>query len=390
MQKKDTAAKLLSGLLVLFFACQSAAAADSDHELDFGGDIRVRYEPFIQEGTATRHRERIRVRFNLTGTLSDEISGGLSLATGSLDEPISTNQTLTGFFNRKAFALDRAYVTYRPEKAQFLKFDVGKFPFPWYRTGLTFDSDINPEGFAETLSFALNSATLKNISIVAFQLPMNETSTGHDSFIVGGQIQTRFRINSRLNLSLYGAGINFTHADPIAAAYPRTSNTYVTDAGGSVTGFANKFAYLDAIMKLGMGTNTRFPTTILFNFVNNVRGSRERSGYWAEVTFGRNKEAGDVQFGYTFVRIEKDAVIAAFNENDLRANTNVRNHRLNFAYAFKGNLSGQFTSWLGTLANPSDNLDLVPSALRGTCSGAGAAGCDPLLKRLQCDLIYRF
>ena len=61
MQKKDTAAKLLSGLLVLFFACQSAAAADSDHELDFGGDIRVRYEPFIQEGLL-RGIERIRVR----------------------------------------------------------------------------------------------------------------------------------------------------------------------------------------------------------------------------------------------------------------------------------------------------------------------------------------
>ena len=76
---------------------------------------------------------------------------------------------------------------------------------------------------------------------------------------LGGQIQTRFRINSRLHLSLYGAGINFSHADPIAAAYPGTSNTYVTDAGGTVTGFAGKFAYLDAILKLEMDTDKRFP-----------------------------------------------------------------------------------------------------------------------------------
>ena len=78
MQKRETVGKLLSGLIVLFFACQSALAADDpDHELNFGGDIRARYEPLIQKGTATRHRERIRVRFNLTGKLSDEISGGL-------------------------------------------------------------------------------------------------------------------------------------------------------------------------------------------------------------------------------------------------------------------------------------------------------------------------
>ena len=85
---------------------------------NFSGDIRARVEPFFVEGAETRTRERFRLRFNVTGKISDEFSGGLSLATGSLDDPISTNQTLTGLGNRKSIALDKTYITYQPKNAQ--------------------------------------------------------------------------------------------------------------------------------------------------------------------------------------------------------------------------------------------------------------------------------
>ena len=97
---------------------------------NFSGDIRARVETFFQEGAETGTRERFRLRFNVTGKISDEFSGGFSLATGSLDDPVSTNQTLTGFFNRKNFGVDKAYITYKPKYATFLKLDAGKFAIP--------------------------------------------------------------------------------------------------------------------------------------------------------------------------------------------------------------------------------------------------------------------
>jgi hypothetical protein len=365
----------------------------------FSGDVRVRYEPFFQEGALDRHRERIRLRFNVTGKLSDEFSGGFSLATGTLDDPVSTNQTFTSFLNRKNFGVDKAWITYKPNYAKSLKLDAGKFAYPWYRTPLTFDNDVNPEGFAETLSFDLKSSAIKNITVVGFQLPINEVTSGYDSFILGGQIQAQFRINSKARLGLYGAGININRADSIAVNLANgtlkpslpNSNTYRYNSSGTVIGYASKFAYLDAIMKLELDTNPRFPTTIQFNFVNNVRGSRERSGYWADVTFGKQKEAGDLQFGYSFIRVEKDAVIGAWNESDQRSSTNVRNHRLQFAYMFKQNFTGQFTAWIGRLANPPDNADLVPPGVRAACTGGIVSDCrDPYLKRLQLDVTYKF
>ncbi len=342
----------------------------------FSGDLRARYEGFFQEGANSRNRERIRLRFNINAKISDEFSGGFSIATGSTDEPVSTNQTLSGFFNRKNFSVDKAFIEYTPKGAKFLKLQAGKFSFPWYRTSLTFDSDLNPEGFAETLSFDLKSSVLKNITLVGFQLPVNESSSGPDSYIVGGQIQTKFQLGSKTKLSLYGAGLSIENADSIAKARGKElnsslfTNTLVTNSSGTVLGYATKFAYLDAIMKLDIDTHPRFPTMIQFNFVNNMRGSRERSGYWADLMFGKTSAAKDVQFGYSFIRIEKDAVISAWNESDLRQATDVLNHRLLFTYMFHKNITGQITGWFGKKANatPDENY----------------------LSRFQVDVIYKF
>jgi hypothetical protein len=267
---------------------------------------------------------------------------------------------------------------------------------------MTFDSDINPEGFAQTLSFDTTHSVLKNISVVGFQLPINEVSGGADSFILGGQVQAQLRFSSKARLGLYGAGINFLRTDPLGvAAAARTagvlagslnnSNTLRRNSSGTVLGYAYKFAYLDAIMKLDLDTSARFPTSLVFDFVNNTRGPRERSGYWTELAVGKQKEARDVQFNYAFARIEKDAVISAFNESDVRATTNIIQHKFQAAYLFKGNVTGQFTAWIGRLANPLMNTDLVPPGQRSQCTGEVVSGCsDPYLKRLQFDVLYRF
>jgi hypothetical protein len=366
---------------------------------NFSGDLRARYEPFFQEG-AERHRERIRARFNLTGKLSDEFAGGMTIATGSLDDPVSTNQTLTGFLTRKNIGLDKAWITFKPKAAPFLKIDAGKFAYPWYRTPLTFDSDINPEGLAESLSFNPMSGFLKNFTIVGFQLPINEASNGYDSFILGGQIQSQFQLHPKARLSLYLASVNFNRSDSIAVALDNgslkpslaNSNTYKVSSG-RVVGYASRFTYLDGIGKLDVNASPRYPITLQFDFVDNMRanGYGENTGYWGDLIIGRQSEQKDLQFTYSYIRIEKDAVVGAFNESDLRSSTNVKNHKLQIAYMLRGNVTAQFTAWIGRLANPLDNTGLIPASARAACSGTDTSRCeDPLLKRLQFDLTYKF
>src|SRR5215469_13448502 len=76
------------------------------------GDFRLRAEPFIggpADDSLERTRERYRLRFNVDAKLNQDFSGGFTLASGDVNDPISTNQDATGFYTRKPFFIDKAY-----------------------------------------------------------------------------------------------------------------------------------------------------------------------------------------------------------------------------------------------------------------------------------------
>ena len=162
------------------------------------GDVRIRGENFFQgysgcSACFDRNRARVRVRFGFEGKLNEDFVAGVSIATGSLGDPTTTNETFTNFFDRKTIGLDRGYITFNPVAHRWLSLTAGKFAYQWQRTGLTMDQDINPEGFDEKLSFDLNKGVLKNFTAQAMQLLLNENTTttllnAHDAFAVGGQV----------------------------------------------------------------------------------------------------------------------------------------------------------------------------------------------------------
>ena len=64
-----------------------------------------------------------------------------------------------------------------------------------------------------------------------------------------------------------------------------------------------------------------------------VLPNKENQGFWGEIQVGQTKARGDVLFGYTFMRIEKDAVLTPFNMSDVTQQSDMRGHRLMFSYA---------------------------------------------------------
>jgi hypothetical protein len=163
----------------------------------FSGDVRIRGEAYNQAGVPDRNRARIRVRFGLDGQLNEDFIAGFALATGSLGDPTSTNETLTNVFDRKTFALDRGFITYNPIAHHWLSLTGGKFAYSWQRTSVTFDPDLNPEGFNEKASFDF-SGPVQNFTIQGIELLYNEANgkpglPSQDSYALGGQISGRFR-----------------------------------------------------------------------------------------------------------------------------------------------------------------------------------------------------
>ena len=158
--------------------------------ITFSGDIRMRYESFYGQLNAlpnaanpaivgneltSRQRFRVRARLALRGQIGKEFDWGLRLASGSFADAISSNQTLTDFYNRKGFGLDQAFIAWTPQRARGLRIQGGKFDVPWLRTEMTIDNDLEVEGFSETYSRDFKkSSALKNLTFVAWQLPMLE------------------------------------------------------------------------------------------------------------------------------------------------------------------------------------------------------------------------
>ncbi|MBZ5678936.1 MAG: putative porin [Acidobacteriia bacterium] len=287
--------------------------------ISFSGDVRLRAEPFFggpSDQSLDRARARVRARFNAIANLGEQFRAGLTLASGDINDPISTNQNLTGFYARKAVALDQAFVEFTPKQFKPLTLIGGKFRYPWYNTELTWDKDLNPEGAAETLAFNLDTPVLKRVALVGFQLPFAEmvgTATTDkritQAITYGGQLQTSWQLAPRLKLSAYTGYYDFRSSDSIALALSRASSrnpqtpftgvlplasgnpvqdsTYTTTAstiitiGGtayptgvtSITNaqFASKFGLFDNIARFDIDTgHPRLPLTFIGDYVQNT------------------------------------------------------------------------------------------------------------------------
>ena len=178
------------------------------------GDIRLRGEDIFQDCAAcvTRNRARLRVRFGVDGRLNENFMGGFALATGSLGDLTSANESLTDFFERKTIGLDRGYITFNPVAARWLSLTGGKFAYTWARTSLTLDPDINPEGFNQKFSWDLKTPFLKNFTVQGMQLLYNEVAKGDDSFALGGNMSAAFQLGPLTTTPSFTSSLAFPDA----------------------------------------------------------------------------------------------------------------------------------------------------------------------------------
>ncbi len=391
--------------------------------IKLSGDIRLRAESFfglsnsqangnnpavLGNDLSSRHRMRMRARLQMRGSVNDEFDWGLRLATGSLADNISTNQTLTDFFTRKPVALDQAFVTYKPKRVPGLRLQGGKFEPPWIFTEMTIDSDLMVEGFNESYSRSFKKSALKDLTFVAWQSPLLERNSafvrnangtvnieqsrrgGRDLALYGGQLRAHFEPNPRLALTVSAADLFFSGTQfispvqvfgsqlllPVTFTIPASGGTPaqtittqvaisrdqlvtgngnlgLTNASNNATNrdghLSSGYNLVDLLGKLELKHSKRFPVTLLLDFVTNTQThdvvvagpggadvllrNHEQHGWWGEVQVGSTRARGDMQFGYTFMRIEKDAVLTPFNFSDITQQSDMRGHRMQFAYA---------------------------------------------------------
>jgi len=305
--------------------------------LTFYGDLRLRYqgECFSGRNEKNRNRARFRVRFGVKKTwLDDQLEVGFRLATGSSDDPTSTNQTFDDHFSEKKVWIDLAYAKYKPKWAKGLTVIGGKMKNPLVHTDLVWDSDLNPEGV--WAQFARKCGDFEPFANVGYFI-LDESGGGHDTILMTYQAGFNWKLCEDVKWTFAGTYYDTDHYD---TSYRAANGNNVV--GGDLA--AGKFQMVGLTNKVSFKA-FNLPMSAYFDFIHNcgdedtTAGYEDQcNGYAAGVKVGKNKKKGDWSFGYKYAYIEANATPGAWNDSDF-GHSNRKGHVLGAAY----NLSDSLT-----------------------------------------------
>jgi hypothetical protein len=182
-----------------------------------------------------------------------------------------------------------------------------------------------------------------------------------------------------------------------------TNSTFITldSKGNPIPHFLSGFTYSDFILNNQIKTPVaRLPINLLLEYEQNLNAHRnpfntkgvatafgkQDKAYGLDFSVGQSAKKNDVLFGYSWWRIEQDAIIASWAESDQRAPTNILQNRVYAMWRMQKNVLAQYTMWFGRTLNTS--LENNAATAGKTISTAGAK--EPTLKRQQIDLLYTF
>ena len=308
------------------------------------GDFRLRFDGTFRPATeppdpplehVQNARARYRLRLNFDTDLYPNLSFHAQLATGPLNNPLSTNQDFTSITARAPMSLSEAWIEYRPNKS--LQLQAGRVQDVFAdNSRFLFDDDLRFNGFNQryTASFKPNGAYLTslelragqyilstpNVAVIAPNSPLARAgeivgTTGrsatmfHQGFLVnqtfnkrwnsqfGGDIQL-YRHPNQIQLAstndglvlLVQPGIGIALSGPLAG----TGNATTTPGGVQYT--APGFQVARITYRLSYAGFTRgdhvYPVTFNVQLARNVAtGLNERDAMLTALQIGQNHEA---------------------------------------------------------------------------------------------------
>ncbi|HET9525951.1 MAG TPA: putative porin [Pyrinomonadaceae bacterium] len=362
----------------------------------FSGDFRLRFDGTFRSATeppdppldhVQNARARYRLRLNFDTDIHPKLSFHGQLATGPLNNQLSTNQDFTSFGARAPFFLSEAWIEYRPTKSVQLQGGRVQNVFA-DNSRFLFDDDIRFNGFNEryTHSFKPNSAAVTSLELRAGQYILSTPNVAviqpnsplaragavvgtagrsanlfHQGFLVnqtfnekwssqmGGDIQI-YRHPNQIQLASTNEGLVLMVQPGIGIALsgplPGTGNATTTPNGAVYS--APGFQVLRITYRLNHAGFKRgdhaFPITFNAQVARNVAtGMNERDAMLAALQVGRITKRNDTAFLYVFAIKGANSMISQVTDDDLGTNTgvNVRTHHFRFEYGLSRKVTFQ-------------------------------------------------
>jgi putative porin len=365
----------------------------------FSGDFRLRFdgifrgaEPNPPAGFAPlthqqNARLRYRLRFNFDTDINSKVSFHGQLATGPINNAVTTDQDFTSVTTRHPFFISEAWIDYHPNKSTELQGGRVLEIFA-DNSRFLFDDDIRFNGFNEKYVWAFKNNGLKasslefragqyilsnpNVAIVTAGSPLaldgdKVGSTGraanlfHQGLLVnqkfndrwssqaGGDVQI-YRNPNQIQLAstavglplIVQNGLGLTLSGPVTG----TGNATTTNGGAIYT--AHNFQIARVTYRLNWAGwksgSHAFPVVFNIQAARNIGiGLPERDAMLASFQVGHVENHGDVSFLYVFSSKGANSMISQVTDDDLGTNTgvNIETHHLRFDYGIAKKITWQ-------------------------------------------------
>ncbi|MCU0858172.1 MAG: putative porin [Pontiellaceae bacterium] len=284
--------------------------------------------------TADQNRQRVRLRAGAFGKVTDRIDYGIRLATGGASA-VNANQDIDGG-SKKEVRFDQYYVDLHPELLHGMHLFMGKIPQPWLnRTGLIWDSDLNPEGIAAVCTGTSSNGLNLMANFGSFVIRENGSD---DLRLWSAQVAGETELTgttARLGLS----GFYYQNEKNQGAVSGMT-----TGANTPGTGFNLIECFGSVDLK------SPLPVNLTGQYVVNTEAAvRHNSAGLFGIMVGNAKSKGAWEAGYNYRITETDAVPDGFNEATFGGGrTGTKGHSILLKYCVTKNVFGQFAGSLAT------------------------------------------
>lgn len=310
---------LLAALLIALAA--GTARAQNASGPRFAGDFRVRYENTSQgNGALSTSKEVVRLRAGVTYALREDVAVRARLATGSGNDPNSTDVTLSQFVNDLEMSLDIAAIEVNRRRWGAVG---GKFANPLFApTEMVWDGDVNPQGASGRLLLgdpARISGTLTGLYFI-----VDQQAGGLGSDMGGAQLTLRATPDSAWRVVASAAYYDYRLRSLVNADAGDIRTNRLAPGGAR---YLSDFDLLDAAVTVEhLGLGERWPLRLVGDYVHNGGAADLNTGWQGDLYVGRAQRPRDWRWRYGYAVVETDAVLAAFSHDNTTIGTNTETH----------------------------------------------------------------
>jgi len=339
------------------------AASDSlpkwVQRIAFYGDTRFRfenttYDEFNGKDKDDRTRFRVRLRFGVKSQIHEDVELGFRMATGSNDDPTSTNQTMGNYWGEiSSWGVDRAYVKWTPSMVpgKGLSFTFGKAKNPFVTSKAIFDGDVVPEG--AFLKYTFNKKGTFQPFVLGTWLYLKEHSSDppDDLYAYAGQAGFNWK-SGKFKVTAATSYYDWNDFGKVGQIPPNIHGNPVYTEDGEDR--LSKFAVWDFIAKMGYKFSKKGSVSFWGHYLTNTDASgpeEDKDTGWAA---GAKVKYSKFSFGLWYKYIEANASPGFIADSD-SGFVNRQGMVVELGYKFMKNGKVKFSYF--NMENVDDDID---------------------------------